>query len=135
MTLRVSNVKNIFCNVYNEDWLFRFGNPSARFSVSPVAPKQLAYDPFESPQVAMWQEFYDLIAEGVSKVANLSECKKSEYWTHQLALRRKHYNSLLSICENSEIIRCLITGQEMLKKIRASDCLDFTEGYIEAVKI
>lgn len=58
-----------FPETYNEDWLFFYPDVAARKMASPdllsTKMQQMSYRPFAYPQRAAWEEFGDLIAEGL----------------------------------------------------------------------
>ena len=55
-----------FPDIYNEDWLFFYDAASAgQLGSSGRRVTQLRYDPFADPQRAAWQEFGDVLAEGL----------------------------------------------------------------------
>ena len=55
-----------FPDIYNDDWLFFYDAASAgRLGSSQREVTQLRYNPFADPQRAAWQEFGDVLAEGL----------------------------------------------------------------------
>ena len=55
-----------FPHIYNEDWLFFYEDASTgRLGSSGGKVTQLRYDPFADAQRAAWQEFGDVLAEGL----------------------------------------------------------------------
>jgi hypothetical protein len=54
-----------FPNLYNEDWFF-FASEAARRRIARVGEsRQRKYDPYRDPDRAVWEEFGDLLAEGL----------------------------------------------------------------------
>ena len=61
-----------FPDIYNEDWLFFFDDASAgRLANSCLKATQLRYYPFANPRRAAWQEFGDVLAEGLYALLHL----------------------------------------------------------------
>ncbi len=55
-----------FPALYNEDWLFFYSEASAgRLATAECGATQIDYDPYADPDRASWQEFGDLLAEGL----------------------------------------------------------------------
>jgi len=81
-----------FPDIYNEDWLFLFDDVSVGgVGSSRVKATQLCYYPFASPPRAAWQEFGDVIAEGLYALLHLDrklEHATREYWGSFLEARR-----------------------------------------------
>src|ERR1700677_31251 len=81
-----------FPDIYNEDWLFFFDDASKRsLANSCLKATQLCYYPFAKPQRAAWQEFGDVIAEGLYTLLHLGrkvEEATQEYWNCFLEARR-----------------------------------------------
>jgi hypothetical protein len=56
---------SFFPNIYNEDWFF-FAKEAAAHKLRSVGhAEQAKYDPFASPNRARWEEFGDVLAEGL----------------------------------------------------------------------
>jgi hypothetical protein len=88
-----------FANIYNEDWLF-FLNAAARgrLGSSGRTVTQLRYDPFADPKRAAWQEFGDVLAEGLYALLDHDmgvEYATSEYWHYFLAARRRFLETII----------------------------------------
>jgi hypothetical protein len=81
-----------FPEIYNEDWLFFFDYASrGKLANSLLKAAQLEYRPFAHPRRAAWQEFGDVIAEGLYSLVHLNlpiEAATREYWTDFLEARR-----------------------------------------------
>jgi hypothetical protein len=56
---------SFFPNIYNEDWFFFAREAAARDLPCTGSAMQPPYDPFESADRARWEEFGDLMAEGL----------------------------------------------------------------------
>ena len=80
-----------FPDIYNEDWLFLFDDlVGERVGCSRVKATQLCYYPFANPRRAAWQEFGDVIAEGLYALLHLDRRLKEatrEYWGTFLGAR------------------------------------------------
>ena len=80
-----------FPDIYNEDWLFFFDNASrGRLASSGRKATQLCYYPFADPQRAAWQEFGDVLAEGLYGLLHLgmgAQDATHDYWSRFLEAR------------------------------------------------
>jgi hypothetical protein len=89
-----------FPEIYNEDWLFFFDFAAqGKLANSRLAATQLKYNPFANPRRAAWQEFGDLIAEGLYSLAHLQlpiEEATREYWGHFLEARRTFLEDIIT---------------------------------------
>ena len=88
-----------FPDVYNEDWLF-FYNDVATGKMGSSARKitQLRYDPFADPQRAAWQEFGDVLAEGLYALLDRGLGLKHathRYWGDFLQARHTFLRAIL----------------------------------------
>lgn len=92
-----------FPDIYNEDWLFFFDYAAqGRLANSQLKATQLAYNPFTNPHRAAWQEFGDLIAEGLYSLIHLNlpvEEATCEYWGHFLEARRAFLEGVITRAE------------------------------------
>jgi len=127
-----------FPDIYNEDWLFMFDYASAgKLANSSLEATQLRYDPFAKARRAAWQEFGDVIAEGLYTLLHLGldvAHATREYWGYFLEARRNFLEAILT--------RLPDTDPEMRTKIQmsvlqAEKCLqmikpDLCERYVRA---
>jgi hypothetical protein len=88
-----------FPDIYNEDWLFFFDNASrGQLGSSVHEVTQLRYDPFAEPDRAAWQEFGDVLAEGLYGLLDHDmgvEYATSEYWSYFLAARQRFLEAII----------------------------------------
>ena len=94
---------SFFPEIYNEDWLFFFDHASqGMLANSQLKATQLKYSPFANPRRAAWQEFGDLIAEGLYSLAHLGlpiEVATREYWGYFLEARRTFLEGVITRAE------------------------------------
>jgi hypothetical protein len=92
-----------FPKVYNEDWLFFYREAArGKLGASGLPATQLVYDPFKEPTRAEWQEFGDVLAEGLYGLLHQgkgAEHATSQYWAEFLRERR---NFLLAIIRRAD---------------------------------
>jgi hypothetical protein len=92
-----------FPEIYNEDWLFFFDYASrGKLGNSQLKATQLEYSPFANPERAAWQEFGDLIAEGLYSLVHVRrpiEEATREYWGHFLEARRTFLEDVITRAE------------------------------------
>jgi hypothetical protein len=89
-----------FPDIYNEDWLFFFDDASnGRLANSCLKATQLRYDPFANARRAAWQEFGDVLAEGLYALLHLGlkvEQANREYWAYFLEARRNFLETIIT---------------------------------------
>ena len=89
-----------FPDIYNEDWLFFFdGASQGRLANSCLKATQLRYSPFANPQRAAWQEFGDVLAEGLYALLHQGlevQDATSDYWTCFLEARRDFLETIIT---------------------------------------
>jgi hypothetical protein len=92
-----------FPDIYNEDWLFFFDYASkGRLASSGLDARQLTYYPFARPWRAAWQEFGDVIAEGLYTLLHLGreiDEATREYWADFLEARRIFLEAIITRSE------------------------------------
>jgi hypothetical protein len=126
-----------FPDVYNEDWLFFFDDASTgKLANSCLKATQLCYYPFAKAQRAAWQEFGDVIAEGLYALLHLGmkvEEAKREYWTSFIEARRTFLEAIMT---RSQDVHPTLRSEMSLSVQSAIKCLlsikpDLCERYVE----
>ena len=88
-----------FPDMYNEDWLFFYDDArTGRLGSSGLKATQLRYDPFADAQRAAWQEFGDVLAEGLYALLDHGqgvEYATREYWVDFLYARRRFLEAII----------------------------------------
>lgn len=114
---------SFFPDIYNEDWLFFFDNASrGRLGSSKREVTQLRYDPFADPDRAAWQEFGDVLAEGLYTLLDLGMNLRDAtdgYWAQFLEARWKFLEGIL---DRAEKIKSDNAGQLQLSVEMALKC-------------
>jgi len=118
-----------FANLYNEDWLFFYDDAaSGQLGSSARKITQLVYNPFADPQRAAWQEFGDVLAEGLYALLDrglgLDEATR-DYWSDFLQARETFLRAILCRAETAEpeTPEWEIIGQLQLSVKAALECL------------
>ncbi len=126
-----------FPDIYNEDWLFFFDDAAAsRLANSGLKATQLCYYPFANARRAAWQEFGDVLAEGLYALLHLdlgAQQATREYWIYFLEARR---NFLEAITTRSRSAHPDIRADMLLSVQSALKCSlkikpDLCERYIQ----
>jgi hypothetical protein len=127
-----------FPDIYNEDWLFMFDYASAgKLANSSVEATQLRYYPFAKAKRAAWQEFGDVIAEGLCALLHLGldvTDATREYWGYFLEARRNFLEAILTRLPNAdpemrdEIQMSVLQAEKCLQTIKPDLC----ERYVQA---
>jgi hypothetical protein len=91
---------SFFPNIYNEDWLFFYDEATKeKLGSSGRKVTQLPYNPFADAERAAWQEFGDVLAEGLYALLHHSmdwRYATDEYWLQFLDARRRFLEAILS---------------------------------------
>ena len=125
-----------FPDIYNEDWLFFFDNASrGQLGSSGREVTQLRYDPFADPQRAAWQEFGDVLAEGLYALLEHgmgAEYATSEYWSYFLAARQRFLKAIIrrSDTANLDIREQLLLSVEAAQKCSITISPYLLERYV-----
>ena len=125
-----------FPDIYNEDWLFFYDAASAgQLGSSQREVTQLGYNPFADPRRAAWQEFGDVLAEGLYSMLELGidmEDTTSEYWNYFLDARRRFFDAIIrrSGRAKPEIRENLLRSVEAARECSAEISPELFERYV-----
>jgi hypothetical protein len=112
-----------FPNIYNEDWLFFYDDAArGRLGSSGHEVTQLRYDPFDDVRRAEWQEFGDVLAEGLYALLGRGLGFKHatrEYWYDFLYARQIFIDKII---ERSGMAEPEIKERLLLSVGRAQKC-------------
>ncbi|HUC24633.1 MAG TPA: hypothetical protein VMA73_18140 [Streptosporangiaceae bacterium] len=133
-----------FPDIYNEDWLFFFDAASkGELGNSCLKATQLYYYPFANAGRAAWQEFGDLIAEGLYALLHLGlevEQATSRYWARFIEARRNFLEDTLSRVSEApadmqvEIAASLYSALKCLSGITPDLCARYVKAWREDLK-
>jgi hypothetical protein len=133
-----------FPDIYNEDWLFFFDSASeGKLGNSYLKATQLYYYPFANAERAAWQEFGDMLAEGLYALLHLDldvEQATSEYWEKFLEARRHFLEAALSRADEAlpdmrdEITASLQSALKCLSEITPDLCTRYVEAWRQDLK-
>ena len=129
----------IFPDVYNEDW-FAFAAEAATAGVAHVGDvKQLSFNPFEDPQRAAFEEFGDLMAEGLYALFNddgwTPHRATESYWTDFIDVRQRFVTRLREELVNNETheraqaMRSMQEALVRLEDIKPVHCVEFLAAW------
>jgi len=128
-----------FPDIYNEDWLFFFDNASnGRLANSCLEATQLAYYPFASEKRAAWQEFGDVLAEGLYALLHLGRSVKDatpDYWANFLEARRSFLEAILTRSESADleirddVVSSVTSALKSLGQIDAALCHRYVQAW------
>jgi len=140
---------SFFPDVYNEDWFFFAREAAARRLPRAGQAMQLEYDPFRHTDRARWEEFGDLLAEGLfalfsaapanEKFSSLLRSATAAYWEDFIEARHEvlvdtHRNLLSSdSCDiGADVLASLEAAQSQLKvEISSQLCVNFLDAWQE----
>jgi hypothetical protein len=125
-----------FPDIYNEDWLFFYDAASAgQLGSSQREVTQLRYNPFADPRRAAWQEFGDVLAEGLYSMLEIGMSMKhatSEYWSYFLDARRRFFDAIVRRSDMAipEVREELLCSVEAARECSAEISPELFERYI-----
>jgi hypothetical protein len=125
-----------FPNIYNEDWLFFYDDVAhGRLGSSGHEVTQLRYDPFDDARRAAWQEFGDVLAEGLYALLDRGLGLKHatrEYWHDFLRARQIFIDRIIERSEmaNPEIKERLLRSVGLAQKCSIGISPVWLERYI-----
>jgi len=136
--LAVNCQQNIgfFPDIYNEDWLFFYDDAAhGQLGSSGRIVTQLRYDPFDDPRRAAWQEFGDVLAEGLYALLGRGLGFKHatrEYWNDFLYARHTFLQAIRERPEMAalEIRERLLRSVELAQKCSVGISPEVLERYI-----
>lgn len=124
--------QGFFPCIYNEDWLFMLPYILERSICSFGTIKQMAYDPFCDLSKADFQEFGEIVAEGLYglvKTGDYGRRYRLETWERVIQQRLATLAELSRILDRHNyglIIDAIIKANTMITPI---DCVDFVTGW------
>ena len=125
-----------FPDIYNEDWLFFYDDAShGLLGSSGHKITQLRYDPFADPKRAAWQEFGDVLAEGLYALLEHGmgrSTRPASYWIDFLAPGKAFSRAILRRAEtaNPAIREQLLLSVEAALKCSVTIEPESLERYI-----
>jgi hypothetical protein len=130
-----------FPDVYNEDWFF-FADEAANHRIARVGEsRQWPYDPYDSPGRAAWEEFGDLLAEGLYARLDVNEGVWDvdvRYWRDFIEQRRDFHQqvaeSLMRVDdehreEAAKAVKSISAAQDQLDMITPELCMKFMRSW------
>lgn len=130
--INVIKARGFFPNIYNEDWLFMLDHILDHSICSFGTIQQLSYNPFNNNIRALFQEFGDIISDGLYQLISTEKydlrynyCTWKEIITERrqlLELLKKHFSQPVYQQLINTIINVSVT-------IAPDDCLTFIEDY------
>jgi hypothetical protein len=134
-----------FPSIFNEDWFFFFDAASrGQLGNSDLEATQLVYYPFARAERAGWQEFGDVLAEGLYSLLHLhmdvEQATTNIYWAFFLEERRRFLEGTLSrVAEAPPDMRDDITASihsalKCLSGITPDLCARYVEAWRQDLK-
>lgn len=128
-----------FPDIYNEDWFFFFDDAShGRLANSRLKVTQLTYYPFANEKRAAWQEFGDVLAEGLYSLLHLGLSVQEAtpvYWASFLKARRYFLEAILARSQNAdpeirgEMVASVESALECLGQISPELCARYVDAW------
>jgi hypothetical protein len=136
LAVDAQQTNGFFPNIYNEDWLFFYDAASAkRLAESTHEVTQVYYNPFADPRRAAWQEFGDMLAEGLYALLDFDaglEHATGEFWSYFLYTRRKFFDAIMrrSGVARPELREQIHSSVEAARKCSDEISPELLESYI-----
>jgi len=126
-----------FPDIYKENWPFFFDDASrGQLASSGLTATQLLYHPFANPQRAAWQEFGDVLAEGLYSLLHLDNGLQDatrDYWADFLEVRRGFLEAIITRSDKArpDIQDELVLSVESALKCSLTIAPEVCERYIQ----
>ncbi len=130
--VKVAEARGFFPHVYNEDWLFMLDHVTTRSICSFGSIKQLGYDPFKDPHRVAFQEFGEIIAEGLYALVNADQYEsryEHQTWNCIIEKRRADLVSLKHDLRYTEYEGIVDVALNVNCGITPNDCLTFLDDW------
>jgi hypothetical protein len=130
--LRPNDTLSFFPKIYNEDWLFMIPHISSKTICSFGSITQVPYDPFENLRKVAFQEFGDIIAEGLYSLLSTNQFDiryHTAVWKSFILERRQLLQFLKKKIVDKRYLRILETALEINFALNAGDCIAFVEKW------
>ncbi len=135
-----------FPNVYNEDWFF-FAEEAAGKRIAKVGEsRQRKYDPYDTPRRAAWEEFGDLLAEGLYARLDINEGiwnVDARYWRDFIKRRTEFHQRVTEALgrvedpykdEAAKASKSIRAAQDQLSRITPQLCQKFMRLWHDDLK-
>lgn len=135
--IRPFDVHGFFPLIYNEDWLFMLPHVLDKTICSFGVIKQLPYNPFADIQKAAFQEFGEIIAEGLYMLVASGEYERrfsKISWSTIIDCRKEALNHLDRLLESTEQRNMLAAVYKANECINPGDCIDFVRAWESDIK-
>jgi hypothetical protein len=130
--VKPSEAFGFFPGVYNEDWLFMIPHVLTGSICSFGSVRQLPFDPFKEINKARFQEFGDVVAEGLYSLILSKDYERRfnlSFWEEVIAERFEVLASLRKrLPQHQRIIAVAMTAN---KAILPKDCQEFVTSWEE----
>jgi len=130
--IRPFDVQSFFPYIYNEDWLFMLPCIIERSICSFGSIKQVPYDPFANIEKMAFQEFGEIIAEGLYRLLELNrygERHSQKTWKDVIRDRRDTLCSLEQSLRHVEYQNVLGAIRQANTSIDADACVKFVTDW------
>lgn len=136
LSIKVTSDNALFASVYNEDWLF-LANHILKHSVACIGcAKQHPYNPYKDYRVACFQEFGEILAEGLMTLIHDNKILKAydvSFWEREIRTRKEYLYSMLRHGQRDDKQRCLMAAINRNAEITPLACVSYLEAYEEDV--
>jgi hypothetical protein len=130
--LRPFETQGFFPNIYNEDWLFMLPHIQQHSICSFGTINQLYNNPFKNPDEAMFQEFGEIIAEGLFALVQAGKYERRyepRVWADTISERRAIFNLLKGHPKCRDQSAFIDSAMRANKCITSEDCISFIHGW------
>jgi len=132
LLLRPRAVMGFFPCVYNEDWLFMIPHILNRTICSFGTVGQLKFDPFRDSARSVFQEFGDLLVDGLYALLADNQYQNrhdKDVWSGLIAQRREFILSLSARLPKKRYQKIIAIMLNVSSRITPNDCLQFIQDW------
>ena len=129
--IKSDNIKSYFPLIYNEDWLFMIPYILKKKIPAIDLIYQKEYNPYEDISRIKFQEFGEVIAEGLFELIyrqKYDDRYKERFWNEYLAYRKSYVTELLDISEKP-YIPFIKESLDLNGKIKPNQCINFIHDF------
>lgn len=130
--VRPSDSLSFFPKIYNEDWIFMIHHIIGRRICAFGSIRQMPYDPFQDINKAAFQEFGEIITEGLYALLNTGQYHRRferSIWEDVICQRRQTIASLKQTLCDSKCERIVAAALDANRAVVPDDCLLFIENW------
>ncbi|MDT0187494.1 hypothetical protein Q9S36_45635 [Microbacterium sp. ARD31] len=125
---------SFFPRIYNEDWIFMAPAIAAGRVVEAGECRQLPYDPFADPEKAYFQEFGNVVADGLMSSLHqgcLDLATKDDFWTRFIEERGTFLRGIRQRSDQADtrVIAAMAAAERRLAEITVPELIAYVRAW------